>query len=405
MTHLPSYFLTEPDPRAEVKGSRDPMGTQAMWTALGRTVVANLTTVTTSLRSFTTLLVGLDLAQRATEAGGHSKQDAFLVWEQLAGYARCCIDDETTNILGARRVLARTRQGQATLGAQGRSQILSNQRSYGLWGLYSSAARASGLVVEGRSTLTDAGEDIVRACRASADLTAREERDLMQLLQRDGVQITLKRSNSQLGLVASLTRAAPEAKAHFSNHLVRGGSADDEGDLQQELAELMLETETADARHLAKAADGRLAERLRRIIVAESALAPSLRLFAHLLSRHDMRLDVVAEGVRDAWGEQLPSVDERVGDVLDTRWSAVADALRGGDYESAIRLLITQNAETMQRRGGAPWIRLDERDRLEVAQREDSADLPRREEMPTLWINPYFLPSLHAVSKDVAAIV
>src|SRR4051812_27514574 len=110
-----SFFLTALDPRAAIKGSRDPLGAQAVWAPLGREVVGNLTTVTDSVRGFTTLLVGLRLAERAAEARrDRSTASAFLLWEQLAGYARCCFHGETS-LLGSRKVVARTRRGRATL--------------------------------------------------------------------------------------------------------------------------------------------------------------------------------------------------------------------------------------------------------------------------------------------------
>ncbi len=51
-------FLTDLDSRGDVKGSRDPLGLQAIWTHFGRKVVGNLTTVSSSLRGFTTTLLG-----------------------------------------------------------------------------------------------------------------------------------------------------------------------------------------------------------------------------------------------------------------------------------------------------------------------------------------------------------
>jgi len=55
--------LSELDSRAAVKGSRDPLGIQRIWTRLGRHVVGNLTTVSDSVRDFTTLLLGYYLAE------------------------------------------------------------------------------------------------------------------------------------------------------------------------------------------------------------------------------------------------------------------------------------------------------------------------------------------------------
>src|SRR3954468_8574452 len=84
-----SFFFTEIDPRAAIKGSRDPIGAQAVWAGLGRELIGNLTTVTSSVRNFTTLLVGLHLVERVAEKHpDRSPEEAFLVWEQLAGYTR-----------------------------------------------------------------------------------------------------------------------------------------------------------------------------------------------------------------------------------------------------------------------------------------------------------------------------
>ena len=78
---LTQPFLTDLDSRAAVKGSRDPLGVQAIWTRLGRHVVGNLTTVSTSLRDFTTLLLGYHFAERVAEEGGTEGDLATFHWE------------------------------------------------------------------------------------------------------------------------------------------------------------------------------------------------------------------------------------------------------------------------------------------------------------------------------------
>jgi len=67
---LTSPFLTDLDSRAAVKGSRDPLGIQQIWTRLGRPVVGNLTTVNNSVRDFTTMLLGYYLAARLADEVG-----------------------------------------------------------------------------------------------------------------------------------------------------------------------------------------------------------------------------------------------------------------------------------------------------------------------------------------------
>jgi hypothetical protein len=82
-------FLTALDSRAEVKGSRDPLGIQSIWSHFGRHLVGNLATVTTPVRDFTVLLLGFHFAEQVEESGGKATfVDTFLQWEQLAKYAR-----------------------------------------------------------------------------------------------------------------------------------------------------------------------------------------------------------------------------------------------------------------------------------------------------------------------------
>ena len=67
---LTTPFLTDLDSRAAVKGSRDPLGIQQIWTGLGRNVIGNLTTVSNSVRDFTTLLLGYYFAAQLVDVLG-----------------------------------------------------------------------------------------------------------------------------------------------------------------------------------------------------------------------------------------------------------------------------------------------------------------------------------------------
>lgn len=71
-------FLTDIDSRAAIKGSRDPLGAQAIWTLLGRHVVGGLTTNTTSVRDFVVLLLGHWFIEKLDEAGSREEAPAVL---------------------------------------------------------------------------------------------------------------------------------------------------------------------------------------------------------------------------------------------------------------------------------------------------------------------------------------
>lgn len=145
-------FLTDLDSRAAIKGSRDPLGVQSIWTRLGRHVVGNLTTVSTSVRDFTVTLLGYYFADRVAEETGISDDlRVFLRWEQLAAYARGG-ENSDWSFRGTERARKNWNDGtRIRLATDAASLIMSDQKTYGLWGLYTVPSRSSGLV-EGNPT-------------------------------------------------------------------------------------------------------------------------------------------------------------------------------------------------------------------------------------------------------------
>src|SRR4051812_14720 len=159
---LTQPFLTDLDSRAAVKGSRDPLGVQSIWTRFGRNVVGNLTTVSNSLRDFTTLLLGYYFAERVADAGGGDGELAtFLKWEQLAAYARGAVNKDWL-FRGTERAQRNLNAGaRVRLSVEPAAQILSNQKIYGLWGLYTVPARSSALVDGEPTRLTPVARKLV----------------------------------------------------------------------------------------------------------------------------------------------------------------------------------------------------------------------------------------------------
>ena len=162
---LTTPFLTDLDTRAAVKGSRDPLGIQSIWTRFGRHVVGNLTTVSDSIRDFTTLLLGYHFAESlADETDSGSELAVFLRWEQLAAYSRAAVNQET-GFRGTERVWKNLNEGKprrVVISDDRAQQILGNQKIYGLWGLYTMPARASGLLHGTPTRLTPPAREMVQ---------------------------------------------------------------------------------------------------------------------------------------------------------------------------------------------------------------------------------------------------
>lgn len=425
---LNTPFLTDIDSRAVVKGSRDPLGIQQIWTRLGRHVVGNLTTVSNSVRDFTTLLLGYYFAERLShDLGPGTELATFLKWEQLSAYSRAVTDPHDA-FRGTERVRKNLAESSRVCLSDDRAhQILGNQKIYGLWGLYTSPARSSALVDGDPTRLTPRATEFVERhyLPLLEEGTGKNARRICELLREKLSKIDVRQSHSDViacvGKVLQRRLLQPE-KVFYREYLLEGGPNDQTEGRQQQLAELLVPTLTdknfnwspAVVDDLAKSALSRrdewhsLAYRLHRIRYSEAVLAPTAALFTYLLGLDGMAVMTVVDRIRAEWGSSVRSVapqDFRElkaelggGDTATAeRWLCISDSLAAGEYRELIRLLIHQNAHVMAARGGAPWIEMDS-DKLRVRFRDEHGRLPQQASLGLLWRFPYFLDSLRTVA-------
>ena len=434
------YFLTELDPNVDVKGSRDPLGFQPIWTALGRRLVAHLTTVTTSLRGFSVLLLGLEFAERALEAKSGSDHDArekgrlacFLRFEQLAAYARY-VTHETTDIRGFRRVKRRLQEGGSivTIGEADREQILSEQRTYGLWGLYMSAARGSGLVEETDARPTQRTREfvdhvLIRSLGKSflSDLVKRVC-DEGRTFEPRGRDRSLARA---LGDVFGPTRAEDERRfmtdalvdvyedldtTHGNQRLLWAAMRERSRVKGFEWNERCAYADVVAFRdHVA--ASGSLATALDAVTAIEPLLATSETLFNHLVGRRQVTRRKAVASLEDAWGGgafrhlrtdaismTADTIAKAAGADAAERLARVLTAFRDGRFGDVIDELLEQNDAVMRARGGAGWLDHAGSD-LRARLFQHPVELPKRASLPALWRNSYFLDALRWIGADIA---
>ena len=138
------------------------------------------------------------------------------------------------------------------------------------------------------------------------------------------------------------------------------------------------------------------------------------RLFSAMLNWEDWPLDQAIEDVLTMWGDSgLTHIDDADLDPILTpvlelhgedgvaRFTRIRDALQRADYRTAITETIAQNADVMARRRGGPWVALTPDDRIKVRYRSEPQALPNREQLPDLWVHPYFLGALKQVGAEV----
>lgn len=421
-------FLTLEDPNAKIKGSRDPLGIQPVWATFGRHVVTNLTTQSTSVRGFTILLLGRYFAARLIEDGTVSQEEAlnvFLRMEQIGAYIRHVAHKSEGNIRGIERVMTFLEEGRGKVNIQSdrRGMILSDQKTYGLWGLYSVPARTSGMIPEGSFGVTEkAREFIERNYMPSLESVTNP---LFRLLSRGGTLDTRTKEPIFVALAKILSETFTPEEIEFYGHYLRDALEvkTTSGERQarfRNLLEANIEIDTAVGREemlqLSEAAQGvdvALAECLKRITHLEALLAPAAVNFDYILTQSGQRPKDVAAKLVKHWGGGVPNLDpskfrEILPEIRETSTSEISaavtrshEALTTGNYEEAVFALLDWNAKVMAVRNAAPWARLAEDGRIDVRYRGIERLLPDTDDLPMLWHNSYFIDSLKSVTRQL----
>jgi hypothetical protein len=425
-------FFTALDPDARIKGSRDPLGFELLWTALGRRVVGNLTTVTRSVRQFSTLLFGWHFANQATEGLADRDEQflpAFLRFEQLAAYVRYDNDRSGRTDIRGMRAVARhmyERGRRQTLSTRSNALILSDQKSYGLYGLFRVAARNSGLLeADDETRLTPKAREHIESQLQAAKVTSAIQEEIVRIIGnrngKDNATIDLEDDPCVKPLARLLRLELSDAEKQFYGaYLVRGEHLLQPLPSQLRLWEYIEKVNTSsrcrwdeefsmtDLRlciaEAEKSQDAELAAKLDRIRRAEELLGAAAMLYDFLLEQNKQPLDKVSREMAKKFGEGLTWLN--VADLKPVfgqsceRLERLSVFLKQADYASACRELVDQNAAVMRERGGSAWIVLND-DKLDVRFLDEGADLPALKVIRQPWVHSYFLNALKRVGGCV----
>ncbi|TGD72251.1 hypothetical protein E4634_16175 [Mangrovimicrobium sediminis] len=402
-------FLTLLDERAKPKGSRDPLGFEMVWTYFGRRVISNLTTITSSLENFATALLGFkwcnELNSHYPEHERYLKiQESFLRYEQLAGYLRFLGRDH--KIMGITRVRKRLEDPNRaiTFGLGAGQLILSDQASYGLWGLYSTALRDTGLVSGERRELTAHGQEIA----------GQIERKLGQ--NKRDILIEIFTSNSRFGddeinaYSSSFVRAINNrtAREALRDALLTGnpghevqaevwrvtqkiaGSSIRNMTLQRFIDELRKHT-TLD----------RLADYLTDIEHVERLLVAANNIFHYCRRKDGESLDTILSELKGRYRyDHLPRELDLSGVPRGEALNEILDALHRGDQARVVEQILQLNSAVMEQRGGAPWVEVESGRTLRVRVPSETVELKNQAELESAWDYDYFIDSYMRVAND-----
>ncbi len=398
-------FLSLLDDRAKPKGSRDPLGFELIWTYYGRQVIGNLTTITGSLTNFAVAILGFkwanDLHAHLPEADRQSRiRDSFLRYEQLAAYLRYLSGD--TQIMGITRVQQRMRDktSRVTFGLGADSQILSDQASYGLWGLYSSAMRDAGLVQGDNRLLTPIGLAIAEKIEHKLDQS--HFIDLFSSVKPIAIEeleplaSTFKRAinnkDARRDLMHTLMGGAQHKQMQQKLWLLTQGMAEESSGVNG-IPDFITQVK-------ARSNGSDLMQRLTEIEWVERVLVAANNIFNYCRRKDGaMVTEIVSEleqsysyshlsesfsfeGLRDVLGVQRVDILQRL-----------LQALKNHNQHDAVMALLELNRIVMELRGGCPWVELENGSTLRVKVPNETAALLDQAELESQWDYDYFIAS------------
>ncbi|KPP97174.1 hypothetical protein [Marinobacter sp. HL-58] len=396
-------FLSLLDDRAKPKGSRDPLGFELVWTNFGRKVVGNLTTITSSVENFTVALLGFYWSH---QIHGNADKDSrerliretFLRYEQLAAYLRH--QSGSKEIMGITRVHKNMTAQAESLAISLKAQILSNQASYGLWGLYSSALKDSGLAEGSDRKLTAEGEALAETI--ARDLNSNE---FIQLFRVDG---QLSRNECERLAPQFWEAIRKESVRQKLTHVLLRGHQNQNALVQGELfsvsAKLVSEGKLTDGfaqnlNEVQSAASADLQRYLEEIQRVERVLVAANNVFYYLLTQDHRPVASVVEQLEsqaydyDHLPETLPQGMTRRNALCE-----INDNLKAGNHWGAVKAVTKLNADVMKARGGAPWVTCDG-DILNVKVKSETAVLRSQKALLGDWDYDYFLGSYFRIAK------
>lgn len=433
-----SPFLTLPDPEVAIKGSRDPLGFEVLWTGLGRRVVTNLTSVTTSVRGFTTFLLGYYFASHLIERGMAEDQfiKAFLKFEQIAAYSRFAWNPNLLGtddvIRGAIRVVQNLRsgKGKVTISSQNTYQILSDQRMYGLWGLYSVASRNSGLINTEKQVLTSESLDFVENyILPQIDKNNSAQKLILDIMNREKYSY-MPGKNGEHEVLGKLINHLHEPtytkreKEFYAQHLLFGNKGEESfqarfwkyltgfiSDNSQLWRSQLSLLEIKGVIEVNNDNNDDLTQRLEDIINVDRLMIVCNNIFLFLLGRHGSSLKNVINDISEQMGANQIINSDYIRDIKTTIASIIGndstdnlllcgDRINSGDYREAVDILINYNNEVMKGRGGSAWVVVKE-GTLDIRYKDEDADL---DDVPVLMNSLYstfFLDSVKRIGRSL----
>lgn len=341
------FFLTEQDPNFRIKGSRDPLGFQPLWQALGRNVVRYLSTVSVNIKDF-------QILSYAWYIYGDRDPKNFLPFffrlEQAYGFARGeYIKGDAFN--GIDFVRKHLTNRTFTFSNKSKHTLLSNQKSYGIFGKYNRPFTEMRL--KEQSEFKEVMESSIRE-KVNFDLW---QSKAMLLLTEDEVSMDINDIKIFADSINSLTQSERE---FYKTHLLKTDGLHVQNELfdlleqHDELCKLEQFNLFGFVQSLQKLT---ITEELKALIVeieqSERVLVPYIFLFKTLQSEPLWKQKNTEElSIFKSFPKKIQyQFKSEIIDLLN-------DSLDKGPHIIALEA-VKRNNDISKTRGNAPWIKLE----------------------------------------------
>ena len=405
-------FLSLLDDRAKPKGSRDPLGFELVWSHFGRKIIGNLTTITSSMDNFAVALLGFywanDFVEEKLERSSRHKRirEIFLRYEQLTGYIRYY--GGATDIMGITRIKQRIDDDTfiIALGLSTEQQILSDQASYGLLGLYSSAARETGLIEGNDRTLTSLGQSIAEAIFRQLGGIANELKSLLNhgdplnrqelMLVSEPFMNAIQHSSVQEPLLEALLSGNPSEPRQLQKEVWQithknFSTQEERPENNKSFIDLVRANNPSE----------RLDRYLQDILDVERLLVAINNIFHYCRRMDGESLAKILDTLRGRYNySHLPETIPKDNFPRRNYLVSILTAFRNDEMQHAIEQIMQMHKKVMQLRSGAPWVEVEADNHVRVRIKSETIELRSQSEIERSWDYDYFLGSFLNIARN-----
>ncbi len=376
-------FSTKQDPDYKIKGARDPLGFQMVWSQVGKGLVKHLSTVSNSLCDFQTLLY---FHHFLNKYGGNGDVDVlhfFYKFEQASAFARKLHIKNDVSFNGANYVNNTLSEKPETLTFSTKQEhtLLSNQKTYGIWGKYSRPYN------DMRLNELDDTNSVMEGLENKTNLVDELAELIKKLIHEPVVTVHTDELKGLAELYETIT--PPDEKRFFRENLLRTPNGKH---LQNEFYELLLKnkdlakgtnfnTKLFCQTLLEKDTTEAFKEVVREIYNSEEVLFSLSSIFRYIQTKAVWTFEELCE---DPFFKKF---NNRVDySFKDQELNELNGFFSSGDILKTIENLIERNNAVCARRSKSEWIRIEMDKKIRVYYRDGA-----RENKPGSYDNSYFI--------------